>query len=226
MVAHITLLTLHYLFSVNCYLLTTDEGTILIDTGPAPRRQELYERLVDTMGTSRGLRLIVLTHGHTDHCGNCASLRESLLAPIAIHAGDAGKVQHGDMFWREEGRQSIATTVARKMLFPVGLSTFDRFDPDLLLVDGQHLGEYGLDARVLHLPGHTPGSLGVLTSSGDLFCGDLFTNTKTPEPNSMAEDKPSLRASVERLRRYEVDTVYPGHGKPFPFAVYGGGIGG
>jgi len=44
----------------------------------------------------------------------------------------------------------------------------------MFLEEGQPLSDVGLDASVLHLPGHSKGSIGILTASGDLFCGDLL----------------------------------------------------
>jgi hydroxyacylglutathione hydrolase len=51
---------------------------------------------------------------------------------------------------------------------------FDTFAPDELLEDGRSLSDFGLDATVLHLPGHTRGSIGILTRNGALFRGDLM----------------------------------------------------
>jgi glyoxylase-like metal-dependent hydrolase (beta-lactamase superfamily II) len=96
---------------------------------------------------------------------------------------------------------------------------FDRFSPDLTLEDGQTLSPYGLDATVVHLPGHSTGSIGVLTSEGDLFSGDLIYNFLRPEM-IWIDDLPAAQASVERLKHLNVRTVYPGHGKPFPWAEF------
>ena len=81
--------------------------------------------------------------------------------------------------------------------------------------EGYDLSEYGLDAKVLHLPGHSKGSIGILTADGDLFCGDLFENRDKPVLSSIMDDLAAAKASVEKLKGLEVGTVYPGHGKPF-----------
>jgi hydroxyacylglutathione hydrolase len=86
---------------------------------------------------------------------------------------------------------------------------FDRFEPDLLLEEGQSLAAYGFDARILYTPGHSKGSISVLTDSGDLFCGDAFNNVWGRILTSIDKD------GLERLRELRVETVYPGHGKPF-----------
>jgi hydroxyacylglutathione hydrolase len=91
-------------------------------------------------------------------------------------------------------------------------SKFETFTPDIHFQDGQSLSEYGIDAVVLHLPGHSKGSIGILTDEGDLFCGDLRYNI--PGFNFI-DDLADYRSSIEKLKSYQINTVFPGHGKPF-----------
>ena len=72
-----------------------------------------------------------------------------------------------------------------------------------------------MDAHVLQIPGHSKGSTGLLTETGDLICGDLFENMKKPEFNSIMDDKAAAKTSVEKLKSLKINTVYPGHGKVF-----------
>ena len=82
--------------------------------------------------------------------------------------------------------------------------------------DGQALNDFGLDATVLHLPGHTRGSIGILTADGDLFCGDLMDSMMgKPSLEFFIDDMAAAQASLARLRHLKIGTVYPGHGKPF-----------
>ena len=62
--------------------------------------------------------------------------------------------------------------IVRIMLPLIGMSRYDSFIPDIILEEGHDLSEHGLDTRVVHLPGHSKGSIGVLTAGGDLFHGD------------------------------------------------------
>jgi glyoxylase-like metal-dependent hydrolase (beta-lactamase superfamily II) len=101
------------------------------------------------------------------------------------------------------------------MMKILGLSSYEKFIPDMYLVDNQDLSTYGLDATIVHVPGHSKGSICVLTADGDLFCGDLLVNTDTPAMNSLIDDSAEMGASVERLKTLQIKTVYPGHGKPF-----------
>jgi hydroxyacylglutathione hydrolase len=197
---------------VNCYLVETDHGHVLIDTGPASSRAILKRELESAGCRPETFRLIILTHGDFDHTGNAAYLRAKLGAPIAMHAGDLGMVQRGDMF---AGRSKGNVLVRKLAPLLVRFGKSERFEPDLTLEEGDSLSGYGLDARVLSIPGHSSGSIGVLTAGGDLFCGDLLENISKPDLNSIMDDLVTANASVERLAKLDIHTVYPGHGEPF-----------
>ena len=136
---------------------------------------------------------------------------------IAMHGGDSAMTESGDMF---RGMKGLTVAIVRIMLPMIGMSRYDSFRPDIILEDGHDLYEYGFDARVVHLPGHSKGSIGVLTSGGDLFCGDLLVNTDKPAKNTLIDDPAELDASVEKLKTLEIKTVYPGHGKPFQMVQF------
>ena len=201
---------------VNCYLLkTSDGGYVLIDTGFANRRIKLEQGLQSAGCKPGNLKLIVLTHGDSDHAGNCAYLRDKYSVKIALHRGDSGMVERGDMSWNRKAKPDKVAILFRLILFLFRRSSkFDVFTADIALEDGQDLAEYGLDAKVLHLRGHSQGSVGILTAGGDLFCGDLVWNIGKPGFHYI-DDLVAANASIERLKSMEVETVYPGHGKPF-----------
>jgi glyoxylase-like metal-dependent hydrolase (beta-lactamase superfamily II) len=198
---------------VNCYLFRMQEGFILVDTGWAGKRSTLDAVLGDAGCGAGELKLIILTHGDFDHCANCRHLRDRFGAAVAMHRDDAGMVENGDMFWNRKRPNVILRSLARLMF---RLPRVDRFTPAVFLEDGQDLGEYGLDARIFHIPGHSKGSIGVLTANGDFICGDLFENRRRPSFNSIMDDPPMARQNLERLRAERMRTVYPGHGSPFP----------
>ena len=94
--------------------------------------------------------------------------------------------------------------------------------PNLLakLDEGYDLSEYGFDARVVCIPGHSKGSIGILTANDDLLCGDLFENTDKPVLNSLMDSLAAANASLEKLANLEINTVFPGHGEPFSMEMF------
>ena len=208
----ITLSLPYKLGAVNCYLVETDTGFILVDTGSSNRRTELESELTGAGCKPGNLKLIVLTHGDFDHTGNAAYLRERFGATIAMHKDDSGMAESGDMFWNRSSGNTLFRLIA-PILF--GFPKSNRFTPDFYVEEGDDFCEYGFDAQVLSIPGHSKGSIGILTAGGDLFCGDLLENFKKPATNSLMDDLAACEASLEKLEGFEINTVYPGHGKPF-----------
>jgi hydroxyacylglutathione hydrolase len=201
--------------TVNCYLVETGTGFVLIDTGGSNRRAEIDSELASAGCTPGKLKLIILTHGDFDHTGNAAYLRSRLGAKIAMHRDDAGMAERGDMFWNRSSANRLIGLMA-PILFHFPKS--NRFTPDSYLAEGDHLSVYGFDARILSVPGHSKGSIGILTAGGDLYCGDLLENTKGPASGSIMDDPAACAASLEKLQALEISTVFPGHGKPFPIS--------
>ena len=221
---------------VNCFLLKARDGFVLVDSGFAARRGQL-ERRLEAAGCLPGdLKLIVLTHGDVDHAGNSSYLRAKYGAKIAVHRGDAGMVERGNMTSGRKAKPDRISPFFRVVSFVAGAFTppgvADTFSPDLILEDGQGLAEYGLNAIVVHLPGHSRGSIGILipgdapsadhstgsqgVSDRTLLCGDLFMNVTRPGPHFMIDDLADYNASLEKVRGLEIETVYPSHGRPFP----------
>jgi glyoxylase-like metal-dependent hydrolase (beta-lactamase superfamily II) len=206
---------------VNCYLIQTAGGHVLIDTGGSNARQALRSELECAGCTPGSLRLVLLTHGDFDHIGNAAYLRSVFGAPIAMGHDDAAMAEHGDMFVHRKRPNILVRTLVP--LF-TGFGPSERFTPDILLDEGYDLSQHGLEASVIGLPGHSRGSIGILTAGGDLFCGDLFENTKRPALNSLIDDPAAAQASLAKLAALKVTTVYPGHGRPFAMELLMKGV--
>ncbi len=126
-------------------------------------------------------------------------------------------VEHGNMLWNRR-RRNVLTRIAFKVFFRLGNS--DRFTPDSLVEEDYDFSKYGFDARVLEIPGHSLGSIAILTSDRALFCGDLLTNLGKPDVGSIIDDSDATRASVERLKGLPIETVFPGHGEPFLMELF------
>lgn len=209
---------------VPCYLIRTTDGYILIDTGDSSDCGQLENELDRLQVTSQSLKLVILTHGDFDHAGNAAFLRKKYGVKIAMHASDSGMVERGNMGLNRKSKSDRVSLFGRIIMFIsshfIPPTRFDTFIPDISMEDGQDLSIYGLDAKIVELPGHSKGSIGVLTGKGDLFCGDLLMNMVRPNPHFMIDDYADFTSSIEKLKKSNIRTVYPGHGRPFPFEQY------
>lgn len=208
---------------VNAYLVEVKDGYILIDTG-LPQQWEKLDKELMSSGCSPGrLKLVMITHGDWDHTGNCAMLQEKYKAKIAMHSADAFMAE-GFVLLKRKIR-----TLSRRIFFMFMMLMmklrknkikFNKFKPDMLLADGQDMGEYGFDAKIIHIPGHTIGSIGILTNEGDLFAGDTFVNRKKPDSAEIIANLQELENSIEMLKKMNIKMVYPGHGRPFMMENY------
>jgi glyoxylase-like metal-dependent hydrolase (beta-lactamase superfamily II) len=199
---------------VNAFLVRTKDGFVLIDTGLAQQWEKLEIELKSAGCLPDKLKLVVITHGDFDHTGNCAKLQEKHKAKIAIHQADACMVENGVFLNRK-----IRTLFGRIIILLSKLRnqkvSFHKFKPDIFLTDGQSLEEYGFNAKIIHIPGHTKGSIGILTNEGDLFVGDTLVNSKRPDIAIFIDNFQELKNSVGKLKKMNIKEIYPGHGKPF-----------
>ncbi len=199
---------------VNAYLVRTEAGFLLIDTGLSFERRKLLRDLDDAGCGPGTLNLIVITHGDADHSGNAAYLRDAYGTPIAMHRAESGAVERGDMFL-SRGPLSLPRRMLKPLMALFRLRVADRFVPDLEMEDGDRLDAYGLNGRVFHVPGHSRGSIAVLTDRGALFSGDFLENRRRPSVATLVDDAGQLAASYDRIAAMKIGTVFPGHGSPF-----------
>ena len=201
--------------AANCYLLKGRLGYVLIDTGVSPRRKQLLAELEDAGCVPGTLRLIILTHGDYDHVGNAAFLRDKYGAPIAMHAGDSGMVENANITSNRKAKPDQMSWFMRLMIFitmrAAKQGRYETFKPDLALDENFDLTKYGLHARIVNLPGHSKGSIGVFTSSGILFCGDFLYHIPGLR---FVDDNKQQDESIEKVHGMKPHIIYPGHGKP------------
>ena len=111
---------------VNCYLVKTDTGFILIDTGSPGNTRELESKLSEYGCKAGHLHLILLTHGDFDHSGNAAYLRKKFDTKIAMHPKDSPMVERGDMFLTRKKGNFIQSWIVKTMF---GFGKSQRFTP-------------------------------------------------------------------------------------------------
>lgn len=193
----------------NAYLIESQAGLILVDTGPVGSERVILEAMSE-IGRSE-LRLIFLTHAHFDHCGSSDALRRATGAPVAVHQADAedlfaGMTRIGDA----QGIGKIGRLflpLVSHFLQPAGIR------PDIKVADGDDLSRVGLPAAVIHTPGHTPGSSCLWVEDRLIFAGDLFSTTRGPAvQHFFADDWAKVAASIWRVAALRPERIYPGHG--------------
>lgn len=198
---------------VKCYLLAGEGGMTLIDTGTKKYRRRVLKRVRRIVArTGKPLKLIILTHAHNDHSDNAAFLSGELNVPVAMSAAD-NAIIGGDMIGRikTHGFMGHIVFFFTRLLF--GGKKVDGFTPALLLYGGEKLSadDYGADMEIILLPGHSPGSIGII--AGDIFfAGDTFPAVRKYFSHAIYEDLEALKESGKRIRALPVKKIYLGHG--------------
>ena len=222
-----------YVGDVNVYLIKEDPLT-LIDVGPKTKEAAaaLREKLAKHGVKFSDIRRIVLTHAHEDHCGLAKSVRdEAKDAEILIHDWETGHLfgrlaheEHRQLMLRS-GVPDVVFTEMQALYEQVSLLTDSLEDGDFsLLRDEMELPFESGSLKVLHTPGHTPGSCSFAREANrTLICGDCVLKRITPNP-ILAPDPidPTKRfkslaeylVSIAKLRSYSPTLAYGGHGEP------------
>jgi len=209
---------IHTLFTgvANTHIVETERGVIVIDAG-MPRMAHRILGRIRTLGHSpQDVRLIVVTHGHIDHAGSAVALKRLTGAPIAMHRADARLTTTRDLKI-PPGRNPSTERIGGLMRAFGWLAPIETFAPDIALEDGQSLRDLGFDARVVHTPGHTAGSVTIVTDDGAAFVGDSILNLLHVSFPLYWEDAAAAHDSACRIQSMQPRVCYSGHGKPFEF---------
>jgi glyoxylase-like metal-dependent hydrolase (beta-lactamase superfamily II) len=211
---------------VAIYLVEEGGALTLVDAG-VPGQWPDLEAEVRAMGrTLADIRGVVLTHGDTDHVGMAERLRRELGVPVFVHEADAALARGETKKQVAMGRRKLGPLLRflwyagrRGGLRPPPITEVRTMsDRDVLDLPGR--------PRVIHLPGHTPGSVALHVPHVDaVFVGDamttghVLTGASGPQPAPFTIDVERADASFTSLADLGVRWVLPGHGPPWDAGI-------
>ena len=184
------------MLACNCSILGDQQTHEAVVIDPGDDIERVYEVLNRHHLT---VRYIVATHAHIDHVGGIEKLKKATDAPVLMHEGDLPLYRN------------LALQAAWLGVLPPGQVEVDQF-----LKDGDTLKWSSRELRVLHTPGHSPGSL-CLHLPGEekkIFAGDTLFRASIGRTDLWGGSFDQIMRSIHgTLLRFPDDTpVFPGHG--------------
>lgn len=181
-------------WSVNCYLIVYGNEAWIID--PGDDAETIIENLQPSDFKLKG---IINTHGHFDHIGAVAEIKEHFQIPFYIHSNDKRLVSQGNLYRKIAGDESIKQT-------PVINKYLDEMN---------HFEMHDKKIFIHHTPGHTAGSV-CFEVDHKLFSGDLFFKNSIGRTDLQGGNKDQMLTSLRYIfEKFKGFQIYPGHGKPF-----------
>lgn len=191
--------------------------TVIVDTGYPGNGERILDHLRAHRIDPNEIGLILVTHGHIDHYGSAHELRRLTGAPIAMHRADAEYVKKGINY---VGRPTgILSRLFKTLLIRKDEPIYKTLEVDIAFEDEVDLKAFGIDGRILHTPGHTPGSVSMMLSDGTAVVGDLLMGgairKRMPRLPLFANDPDQLRKSIEKVLSFSPNVILASHGGPF-----------
>jgi glyoxylase-like metal-dependent hydrolase (beta-lactamase superfamily II) len=212
---------------VGCYLVEEAGAVTIIDAGVPAYYADLTAELAAMGRTIEDVRALVLTHGHEDHIGFAERLRAEHGVPVSIHALDAALA-------RGQAKNPSAGMGERKLgsllRYLLWLARHGAMRVKSLTVVGTFEPGTTLDVpgalRVIHTPGHTPGSVTFHAPGHDaVFVGDALATDAVirerlgPQVCPFAADPDAALSSLANIEPLEAHWLLPGHGSPWTGGV-------
>ncbi|UXY32425.1 MBL fold metallo-hydrolase [Streptomyces sp. HUAS TT20] len=200
--------------NINAYLLL-GRRPVIVDAGTPGSGQKIHEEIAAHGVDPADVSLIVITHGHIDHFGSAAELHRLTGAPVAGHIADLGPYRSGRVREPYLPTGPMGRLMARNKNLHVQAESFE---PAVLIRGETSLEDFGLAARIMPTPGHTAGSVSVLTDDGDLVAGDLVAGSfmglipGRPANPPFHDDPRQNLASLREMLALNPTALHVGHG--------------
>lgn len=192
----------------NLYVIKGEDGDILIDTGFILMKKRLKKWL-----DKFDIKLIILTHAHVDHIWNTAYIKKLYNCDVAIGKFDVNNIDNSNI--KSKANKKRYKTWTKLMNFGMRRFKANDFEIEYYLEDEENINKYGINLNILHLPGHTDGSIGIIYKNY-LFCGDALVNRriKRAEMPYQNQNNDTVIDSIKKIINLSPEIIFVGHDRP------------
>lgn len=207
---------LHYaerIRDAKVYLWLDGDRTVLIDAAMPGRAPAIWKALAAVGRSPQSVDQIWITHGDVDHMGSVAALKSGSGAQVVAHRDDVAVIEG-------QAQRELGQTAQRRsfrLLSDLLLNRLFRYEPvtvDRAVVDGDRLGDW----QVVHVPGHTAGSVCFYHAGRKMaIVGDAINHRRGrlgAPPPLFSPDMEQARASIQRIAALDIEVCCFGHGPP------------
>ncbi len=206
----------------NNFLIKGKNGYLLIDCGMGKDYNKFINNIKSIVKDLTNIKYILITHHHSDHVSFLSKILEETKSRLIIHKKEVDHLAKGENTLGQFDPRLIIK-ILRAIIQPFFNGSFTPVNVkpnDIILFDDNKdiLQEIGIDGVILHTPGHTHGSMSVVTSDGNAFVGDCVMNmiVASPEP-FVYENLQEIYKSWEKFEKNGVKKIFPSHGNPMSF---------
>ena len=203
------------------YILQFENGSILIDAGYATNFNKFQRKLEKNNIDIKDIKYMFLTHVHNDHISYLKELAEKTDIMLIMNKKAKDRLLRGsNVLGDATSKISKIFSILTKL---TGQSTkkFPSIDVsnNTIFVDNnsKFFKDNGFPLSIITLEGHTPDSIGLVTDTGEIFCGDACINNFPAKKRQtlLIEDLEKYKDSWKKMINLNARIIYPGHGKPF-----------
>ncbi|MEI6950387.1 MBL fold metallo-hydrolase [Paraflavisolibacter sp. H34] len=197
----------------NAFLIHTGRDYLMVDTGISWARRALAARLQELRVPEDGIKYLILTHTHFDHCGSARYIVNHFKASAIVHACESFYLE-GGFSPLPQGATPLTKIVSRIGMLLQPLFTVPKLRPAILVDRLFPMQALGYDIDIIQTPGHSPGSVSVLVNHEIALVGDalfgVYAHSVIPP---FYNDFDLLAGSMKKLADSGCRLYLPGHGR-------------
>ena len=217
----------------NLYLFENNNGDyLLLDTGLACKEDLILNKINKVIGDYNKIKVIVITHSHSDHIGNLKLLLDKIKREdkiVIIHSNAKDIMLSGEKII-PDGFYKFSKYISKKLKakfsgnFQKGFENLSEEDlQNVIFLDFKDyeefsLNEYGFEnLKVIYTPGHSKDSISLIYNDEYLFCGDMVQNLflKYPLIPLFGDDIEELVNSWKKVIDKDYSRIYPATSKSY-----------